>query len=1299
MSEPAATTTAPPQRGVRWMRKAWKGCRRAIYTVAALVVAILVLLAGAQVFVNSDAGRRQVTKVLSGVLDQDVTVSGLELHLLSGLALKEVRLTPRGALAAHPFLSAEELTLGYSLSELVRGTLRIDQLAMNGATVAIVYRGAESNIPLAGGAPAEPETTQPAGTAPAPAPAEPNRTSTATTPGAAPRGLVLPALPVAIAVDALKLADVAVIVDLDERVRIESHGLDLSLHGTAGPSGVDLALTAAHRTQPDHDVRVQVSGARPIEVRAQLDLDLTVRGPNLDQLEADLSLALPGASVDLGGGAHPVTLGLKARGAATLSRASATLDPVTLDLGAGGSLALGARIEDFLAAPRIDATLSRGQLVLGELVPVAAVFLPELTAAGVVAIEDLAVKGSLGGGTANDPLTASGRVALADLAASYPAIGVEARGLAGTLDLERVLLVHYLPAQLATRGRLALASATLPAGGRVEDVALTLDATAHGADFHDVRAHAAVRAARLVPPGLGADARPLTLDTTVTAAADLTSGDLSGIEVRAQIPDTLDVRASGDVAAFGKGAVKLTTHVEVEPGPLLAWLPPSLLGSLPAPKASGSVKLDADVTGDLGRKTVGAKGTLTLAKLAASNLPAHASLRSVDGAIRFDAALAEGYQPGPTQLEGKLTLGEIAALDALRVQGATVDLSARAAGLPLDDASAKLDVAVKGAAYRTKTLETPPQDLRLTLAARGNPTRGDLTLDGLDLTLNRVARFTAKASTRGFGSEALEAEAHLGGVDLATLALRLPHSIGSALAGISATGTPTLDVRVKGRLPTAADLESWTLPLEGRLAFELPKGSLSWPARQLTVGKATTRLAVTFDPANASVALDATAFEVVEKPHLGADSRDFSATVRASLADRDRLAIEQVYLGVLNRGAFAFFGGELAGLRSILDARALPPVGELLRTLAGRVEVDAGFDRPTPSQIAPGFTIEGGASARLSAKLRPGRDLALDGQAFFADLDAKAPPTLDVSGLTGRFPIQKTLAIVASDAPAASRAASAARRADAEAAADRNRSLYGALRPLSTNRDNVRLTNLVAGPLAAHDVYLDVAFHERALAIQRFGVGLLSGWAGGSAETSFSAARNRLALDLEFGEIDVRRLLPFESPLADEEAQVSGTARVSLDLARGEVGGKGTVSLGDINADLNLTRIGEEALDQLLVFLDPKGDQGSIGTFRTILRTTDLTINRVQIVIQNGSLRMRVEYGIHAHVPRFLEQALNIVYDTTNRFEIPSIPLLRLQNVEKLKPLFDQLATLQPILDIVGGDHIHIDPAGSFRIE
>ncbi|MFN7950118.1 MAG: hypothetical protein U0610_00180 [bacterium] len=1316
MSDTAAPTHTPRARGARLLRGAWRWARRGIYLLGALVVVALVSLAAAQVFVNTDAGRQQVTKLLSGVLDQDVTASSLELHLLSGLSIKDLKLTPRGELAAHPFLVTDELTLGYSLSELVHGTLRIDQLALNGASVAIVFRGAHSNIPLAGGAPpaptaavapaaattppAAPPTAAPAAAAPPPqlAPGLAPAPAPTTTPSPRPRGLVLPVLPLAIAIDALKLADVSVVVDLDGKLLVESHGLDLSLHGTAGPGGADLALTAGHRAGPEHDVRMTVSGARPIALRSQLELDLTLRGSNLDRLAAELRLALPGASVDLGGGPHTVTAKLEARGTTELSKATATLDPVTLDLGAGGSIALRAGLDDFLAAPRIDATISHGRLVLGELVPIAAAFLPELSASGTVEIENLTARGNLGGGTASDPFTATGRIALVDLAASYPAATLEARGLTGGIELERVALVHYRPTALSATANVALASATLPASGRIEELTLALGATANGADFHDVHARADVRAAKLIPPGLGADAKPLALDASAATAADLTSGDLTGIEVRARVPGALDVRATGDVAAFGKGAVKLATSVEVQPGPLLAWIPPSLLGGLPAPKAAGTAKLDAAVTGDLGPRTLAAHGTLTLAKLAASNLPARSAVRAVDGTIRFDATLGEGFQPGPAQLDGRLTLAEITALDALRVQTATVALGASAAGLPLDAASAKLELAVKGAAYRSKTLEAPPQDLRLVLAARGNPTRGDLVLENLELAVNRVARFTAKANARAFGNESLEAEAHLSGLDLATLALKLPHSLESAVAGVSATGAPTLDVRVKGRLPSPVELESLTLPLEGRVSFELPKGSLRWPARELAVGKATTRLTVAFDPANVSVALDATAFEVVDKPHLGADSRDFSATVRVSLADRDRLAVEQIYLGVLNRGAFAFVGGELAGLRSILDGRVLPPVGELLRTLAGRFEVDAGFDRPTASQIAPGFTVKGGASARLAAKLRPGRDLAIDGQAFFADLEAKAPPTLDVTGLTGRFPIQKTLAIIAPDARARS-GDGAARRADADAAAERNRSLYGALRPLSANRDNVRLANLLAGPLAAHDIYLDVAFHERALAIQRFGVGLLSGWAGGSAETSFSAARNRLALALEFGEIDVRRLLPLESPLADEQAQVSGTARISLDLARGEVGGKGTVSLGDVNADLNLTRIGEEALDQLLVFLDPKGDQGSIGTFRTILRTTDLTINRVQIPIQNGSLSMRVEYGIHAHVPRFLEQALNIVYDTTNRFEIPAIPLLRLQNVEKLKPLFDQLASLQPILDIVGGDHIRIEPDGSFRIE
>ncbi len=1290
---------AKPSRPARVLRGTWRWTRRLITTLAILVVLILVLLAGAQTYLDTDGGRARLASILSGVLGQDVTLGSVELHLLSGLTVGDVKLVPRGDLASQPFLIADQLVLGYSLSELLHGTLRIDHLALSGAKLAIVFRGKNSNLPLAGGGAAPTVVV----VVPAPGAAVPPAA-----PGAkvvaipAPKhGIAIPPLPVNIELDELRLADVTLLLDLDGATRVESRGLDLNLDGHAGSQGTDLTLHASHRPGDEHDLQVTVNGARAIRARGQLALDLHVHGPDLDTLAIELALALPGASLDLGAGARPVTFALKARGEARLSKAEATLDPLTLDLGTGGSLQARVKLVDFLSAPVLDASVPHAHFDLGELLPLAAPFLPALTAAGRVEIENLAAHGDLAGGTEQAPFTASGKIVLAGIDLGYPDVGITATGLDGNIDLARAKLVHYLPAELAANGGLTLTHAGLPDGGRAEHASVTLDATANGTDFRAVRAHVEAHVPTLVPPALGPGATPLAVDAQVTANADLTTGNLTGIDVVASVPKALDLHVTGDVGAFGKGPIAVKASIAAQPGPLLTLVPRSLLGGMAVPNASGSIAIDATATGDLGRRAVASAGTVKLAKLSANELPAHASLGSASGELAFDVSLADGFQPGPAKISGNLAVERVQAIDAVDLASASLSIDAATNGAPPTDATAKLDLKLTGARYRTPDLETPLQDVKLHLAARGDPTHGNLTLDDLDLLIDRGGHLTAKGSARAFGREALEARARLDGLSLATVAMRLPRSIGSAVSGISATGAPTLDVDVKGRLPNPDEIRSLTLPLTSHVAFELPKASLAWPERQLNLPRASAKLGLAIDPANVAVDLDAGAFELVDRPHLGSESWDLTATVHARLEDRDRLTLSQAYFGVLNRGGFAFAGGELSGIRPVLEARALPPLGEILRSVAGQLEVAAGFARPSPTEMAPGLTVKGGSSTRVTVKLRPGRDLAIEGQAFFADLDAKQPPSLDVTGLSGRFPIQKTLRIVTADTKPSSSAPGArdaARSGDADpSVGERNRSVYGALRPLSANRDNLRLANLVAGPLAAHDIYLDIAFADRALELDRFGVGLLGGWVGGNAETSFSPARNRLLFSTEFGEIDLRKLLPLQNDLADEEAQVSGTARVAVDLARGE--GSGTVSLGDLNADLTLTRIGERALDQLLVFLDPKGDQSSISTFRTILKTTDLTINRVEIPIQNGSLTVRVEYGIHAHVPRFLERALNIVYDTTNRFEVPAIDLLKLSNVQDLQAAFAKLDRLKPVLDVVGGDRIRIEPDGSFRIE
>ena len=294
-------------------------------------------------------------------------------------------------------------------------------------------------------------------------------------------------------------------------------------------------------------------------------------------------------------------------------------------------------------------------------------------------------------------------------------------------------------------------------------------------------------------------------------------------------------------------------------------------------------------------------------------------------------------------------------------------------------------------------------------------------------------------------------------------------------------------------------------------------------------------------------------------------------------------------------------------------------------------------------------------------------------------------PAAEVVRLDGRFPFAKTLAIGEGEA------------VERPATPSGLRSLYEAVRPLSPSRDNLTLARLIAGPVDARDLYFDVRFDERALHLDRFGLGILGGWIAGELETALSPSTNSIHVGAEFGEINLKELIPFEVDLPDRDAQVSGNVALTLGLARGE--GTGEAGLEDINADLNLTRIGDKALDQILLYLDPKGENSSIATLRTLLATTDLTIDQVSIPIRNGAMTIRVDYTLRAHLPRFLEQILSLVYDTSSRFEIPNLSLFKLFGQERGRQAFERLEALAPVLDAVGGSRIRVDDDGAIRVE
>jgi hypothetical protein len=111
--------------------------RRSLLRGLLWFVGVIVVLVVAAYFVGTSSAflKRTVLPRVSESLNADVTVSSAAIHPFSSMTLRDLKVTPRGR---ETLLTATEVRTRYSLFDILRGNLKIDEITLTSPTIHVV---------------------------------------------------------------------------------------------------------------------------------------------------------------------------------------------------------------------------------------------------------------------------------------------------------------------------------------------------------------------------------------------------------------------------------------------------------------------------------------------------------------------------------------------------------------------------------------------------------------------------------------------------------------------------------------------------------------------------------------------------------------------------------------------------------------------------------------------------------------------------------------------------------------------------------------------------------------------------------------------------------------------------------------------------------------------------------------------------------------------------------------------------------------------------------------------------------
>ncbi|MGE3939877.1 MAG: hypothetical protein AB7F90_14505, partial [Nitrospirales bacterium] len=1067
---------------------------------------ILILFLGAGMLLTywfpSDMVRQELEARLSVLLKGTVRIEALSFNLLNGLHIRRSQYLREG----HPPLKVDKLQLDYSLWNLLQGTLRINEVAIEGADLVL-------NLPelSQGAAPEEPVSP------PADQP-------------------LIPVLPVTVDVHTLKIINthVAVMVSPDLQVRL-----------------TDLNFTSSGGISPD------IANLRgSVDIKG---IDLTWQNKNLRfplMVSFDTSVHLPSEKIEI-------------------AKLTVQSEPTL-------RLTLNGTINRPMSEKDVDITLHNTQIDLAQLLRLGQQFVPP-------DVKDLLVKGTLVPsisvkGSAPDGLF-SGKVHGVlqghDLETALPAYGVQIGPTNVNLAVNDVRVQRNIPLLGQMEIKTTVQQLRYQAY-QVEELGLRVSG-----EFLDAGPFSGilkVSGSTTLSQGWLGHSIPLPFDVSLATEGNHKTRTIKVSDLQAQLGSYGRVQGIATVEPRTPPSTTIDATLEVRLLPrldnILPLLPKNLLQGITLKKGTSADSIHLRANGVLNQDYLPeAANVATAVKL--SSLKARLEETKTEGTLENLAILVSGdYQRQKGTIKGTAGLSsnltQLIVPEQLSITNTAVILKSifhgqvsptfQPTSLHSQD---KLQVIVNGLKFSHPTVTALIPTLKLQSHTNEDLMQQDIELK--DLRLSAPDTFEVGLNGRWHQpARKFELNFRVPMLRLDQLLSRFTGPLMEGLQDINPSGLLAMSVQTVGSVPSEEAIKTLNLPLQvkGTVSLKSAGGRMAGFGLQNTNGTVSLAYEPRTNP-QLQFRTDLHLDNILFPDHLPLQRLPNTALqVKVTSPTPNEVRLDQ--LRITSNGLKIGVEGNIVGLQSLLNSPK--PLGTRLANLYAQLNTQANVDVGIFQQVLTPLGIKGSGQAGLRVHVRKKEQGTLDtGVDVTLNQVSLQQNTSVVQDTTGTIKVRKSLAWQ----PEPSRAIRKNRFHPSDVLAQ--------LKRLSDKDHSFTMKRLQIGRLSLENFSTSLQFDQRALKLQNMSMNLLGGGLGGHV---ILAAENpvRLSAWFEAAKLDLNQLVDPASRMTGD-SEVAATVGLTA-LLQEETG---ALDLSQAELQLHLTHIGKEALDRLLVFLDPQG--------------------------------------------------------------------------------------------------------------
>ena len=753
----------------------------------------------------------------------------------------------------------------------------------------------------------------------------------------------------------------------------------------------------------------------------------------------------------------------------------------------------------------------------------------------------------------------------------------------------------------------------------------------------------------------------LTLPFTIqlNAQGNYKTQDVTVQNVGIALTDLITIQAQGEFHPQASQPSKVSLKARIAPqlNNILSLVPKSLLEGINLHKEDGPDVITLNVTGGL-KKDYMPQWIKASSRISLSNLTTGLEALPAQGTIeKMNVLLSTGYNATSGQIGGTVGVA-IQASDLQQHDSMTVgktDLKLKSTFLGHTTSSWEvtdlrsqetLSADIGEISVTHPSLEAKIDQVTISAKTKEDPLKRDFVIEHLGVTSDQLVDFSMKGRYR-MNTQEFSIKADMPFMKVGNILTRLSGELVQPVNEMNPSGTISLSLQASGHLPEPSDIETFALPITANMSVTLQDVDGAFAEHQIHGANGT--LGVSLTPGDhpvVKIASDLRMNDIQLPPELPLSHVPKALTsFNVSIEDFNDIHLKEVHLGM--QGADLVLQGNITGVKEIIQGSF--DVGILLERLFAQIQTKASFHFSEFQDLLKQFDMKGSGRSQLDMSFSKKEKGPLHVKLTLDTKDmSMTQGTTTVTNLNGKLALQKQLEWKDNIDKPSSRASF------------NPTNVLSRLRSVTGKQKSLKIDHIDLGWLSLSNFSTHILFDGLSFKIQNLAMNLLGGGLGGDVVVTTGKAFGTSAR-IEAARLDLNQLLADDLKISGDSL-IDATVGLSMFFEEETH----TLDLSRTEVQLFITHIGQEAVDRLLVFLDPEGSNPTLVSARSQVRLANPS--QVTIKIVRGMLSLEIRFSEGLLPP----------------FKMNRIPIGRLKNLRNVTEAIPEWETVAAMMAMAG---------------